>query len=292
MKKSLQPLLTSVFTALVSVSASAALPQPGSWGFDAELNGQPGRGLQIDRQGGTTIIVSYYGYRADGSATFYQASGKIADDYKTFSADLNEYKNGPVLGGAVRSGELAKTMGTVKIEFDTTTTASITLPGEKTQAISLFSFDDYRNRLNNQFNLTAVELGPRRYYSRQSQTKFHQAGDALEFNLPIHGNTTPCAFKGDLVRQGAGFTSNGSYVCTFTSSQALGNFKLTGLQVDHLGFLSATIYTSPSEDLNKTTVHQLFGICSQPPQAVILGIPGTGDRCSADKLGVPELMLP
>ena len=57
-----------------SVCAVHAVPLPdsGLWGFDAEANGQPGRGFQIDQQQGSLMLFTYMGYRADGSPLFLQ----------------------------------------------------------------------------------------------------------------------------------------------------------------------------------------------------------------------------
>lgn len=74
---------SAVFSALVSCLAApamAALPDSGMWTIDGELNGKPGRGIQIDRQSGLNVIVTYYGYRTDGSALFLQAAGQLKDE--------------------------------------------------------------------------------------------------------------------------------------------------------------------------------------------------------------------
>ncbi|QNN58251.1 hypothetical protein H9K76_05210 [Diaphorobacter ruginosibacter] len=117
----------------VSASAIAALPDPGLWAIDGEMNGKPGRGIQIDRQGGETVIASYFGYRADGTAVFYQAVGKITDG-KTFNANLIEYKGGTVIGGSVEDATEAKTIGPIQAVFNTDSSGSVTLPGTKPQA--------------------------------------------------------------------------------------------------------------------------------------------------------------
>ncbi|RYF43895.1 MAG: hypothetical protein EOO27_43965, partial [Comamonadaceae bacterium] len=147
--------LVAVAALAASCAASAALPQPGFWSFDAELNGKPGRGIQIDRQGGETIIVTYYGYRSDGSATFYQASGKVQNE-TTFTGNLIEYKNGPALGGPITSGEEARTVGPISLEFSTASQGSVTLPGEIKQSMSRYAFQDIRGRLFNNFRVTST----------------------------------------------------------------------------------------------------------------------------------------
>lgn len=52
--------------------------QTGMWSFDDELNGRPGRSLQIENLPGSgALIVSYLGYRADGSSLFLQGSAPV-----------------------------------------------------------------------------------------------------------------------------------------------------------------------------------------------------------------------
>ena len=152
MRSRLQLSMAAALAAL-SFSSLAAMPQPGLWQFNAEVNGQPGRGVQIERAGGRTVILSYFGYRDDGSATFLQAVGPLKDG-KTFSAPLLEYKNGKVIGGPLQSGTEAANHGTVTVEFDTATSGAITLPGENKTEFSRFTYEDLTRRLNNTFSVT------------------------------------------------------------------------------------------------------------------------------------------
>ena len=123
---SFKKMLSSSVIALATIPAVAALPQPGMWSIDAELNGKPGRGIQIDRQDGNVVIATYFGYRPDGSATFYQAVGNI-EDGKTFSAPLIEYKNGNPLGthSSTQSGEISQNMGDIQMVFDSEATGQV-----------------------------------------------------------------------------------------------------------------------------------------------------------------------
>ncbi|CAM4010036.1 hypothetical protein [Paracidovorax anthurii] len=88
-------------------------PEPGMWAFDGEMNGKPGRSLQIDMQNGRAMIVSYLGYRSDGSAVFLQASGLRAVDSSSFQGTLEEFRNGPAIGsgGTGSNGERAASTG-------------------------------------------------------------------------------------------------------------------------------------------------------------------------------------
>ena len=278
--------LLATVTWLVSTTASAALPQPGLWTFDGESNGKPGRGIQIDRQDGDRIIVTYFGYRADGSATFLQAGGHIEDDGKTFSAELNEYKNGRAMGGEARTGELAKMVGNVRMEFNTSTAGSITLPGEEKRSISRIAFNEHRNRLNNQFFVMRVRFDDHQVTSDQAWLKFTMNGAQMQFTLSSSQSNDTCTFQGDLNPAGDGFTSTGVYRCgeDIIATPAPQFYRLDELKVDPSGFLSGMLYISSRSDISQPTSTKLFGTCYRVPDAVILGVPGQGDRCSAAQL--------
>ena len=291
MPRSFSRVLFAAALSALSMAASAALPQSGLWSFDGEANGKPGRGIQIDRQSDNRIIVSYFGYRADGSSMFLQAGGHIGEDGKTFSAELNEYKNGRAVGGAARDGELAKLLGTVQMEFDTSSSGSVTLPGEEKRAISRISFSDHRNRLNNLFDLTMVAMHDG-YYRRTEQTvSFALKGDQVEFTLPNFNGAASCRFRGSLLSSGDGFRSSGSYLCgedeidsVITPTPTPPVYWLEELKVDSKGFLSGTLHTSNAQDMSNAVTRKLFGVCTVIPEVVILGVPGQGDRCSAEQL--------
>ena len=281
--------LLATMTWLVSTTASAALPQPGLWTFDGEANGKPGRGIQIDRQDGDRIIVTYFGYRADGSATFLQAGGHIDDDGKTFSAELNEYKNGRAMGGEARTGELAKMVGNVRLEFDTSTVGSITLPGEEKRAISRIAFNEHRNRLNNQFFVMRVQFDDKQVASDKAWLEFAVNGaQEVQFKLSSGYSNDTCTFYGDLNSAGDGFTSTGSGQCgeVVITAPPSSFYRLDELKVDPSGFLSGLLYVSSRSDMSNPSTTKLFGYCYRIPDGAILGVgvPGQGDRCSAAQL--------
>lgn len=280
MKQSARGFLTALFLSSVATVALAELPQSGLWAIDGEVNGKPGRGIQIDRQNGNLLVISYFGYRFDGSATFSQAVGNVAADERTFSAELKEYKNGPALGGAISSGELAKVIGTVKMEFDTSTSGSIQFPGEQSQSISRFTFDDHRNRLNHPFRTTMVALSEYETVSTHKYLTFKQSADQLEFEVQdLNGPDASCVFKGDLLPRGDGFTSIGSYACVNPVPSPGAFYRLESLKVDSWGFLSGTLYTSAKQDLSNPYVRKFFGICVNQNVDVSLPPPGTEARC-------------
>ena len=52
-------------------------PLNGLWAIDSESNGQPGRGFQIEERGGL-LVLTFYGYSASGSASWYLAAGTMS----------------------------------------------------------------------------------------------------------------------------------------------------------------------------------------------------------------------
>ncbi|WP_374664574.1 glycosyl hydrolase 53 family protein [Ramlibacter sp.] len=108
-------------------------PQAGVWAIDAELNGQAGRGFQLDARKGT-LVLSFYGYETSGRARFWLAVGPIVQN--GFSAPLVTYDSGTPFGGSYRAAQLTGTAGTVQVRFTSAVEGTITLPGEAPQRIS------------------------------------------------------------------------------------------------------------------------------------------------------------
>ncbi len=115
----------------------AVVPSNGLWVIDAELNGQDGRGFQIE-QHGSFLVFTYYGYDAGGQETWYLAAAAMTGS--SFTGALSEYGGGMVLGGTYSAATETGSPGPVTIAFTSTTTGIITLPGESAKAISKFSW--------------------------------------------------------------------------------------------------------------------------------------------------------
>lgn len=109
----------------------------GLWAVESEINGQPGRGLQIETQNGV-MVVTVYGYDAAGKGTFYLASGSLAND--AFSAPLKTYRGGRSFGGVMRSATEAGTAGTLSLKFTSDTGGEVTFPGESPKRIRKFTW--------------------------------------------------------------------------------------------------------------------------------------------------------
>ncbi len=273
-------------TALIALSlpAWAVLPQPGLWTIGNELNGQPGRGIQIDRQGGRTIVLSYFGYRKDGSSMFLLAAGEIKDG-KTFSANLTEYKNGPVLNGSGSSAQTAEDHGLVTINFDTTTTGTITLPGAPATKFSRFTFEDLQKRLNGPFN---VNFTPREGYSgSHSEYSMEVEAKAGQLKLTYSGYLNPdkpkeqtfCTYEGDLVPAGTGFRSRGTESCN--NDPVKRTFRFEDFTVSEYGVISARAYY---EYQGREFLLLLSGMCVSTDEIVIIASP----NCSTQALGLSE----
>ena len=120
-----------------SNSVSFASPLPGLWAITSEVNGMPGRGFQVERQG-DVMVLTFYGYEATGAGRFWLASGFYA--YGQFSAPLLTFDGGTSFGGSSQNAQVVGDAGTVNVVFTSASTGMITLPGETPKEISYFRF--------------------------------------------------------------------------------------------------------------------------------------------------------
>jgi hypothetical protein len=267
---------------VASLPALAVLPDSGMWTVGDEQNGKPGRGIQIDRQGGKTLIVTYFGYRPDGSSLFLQASGTLQDG-KTFTGDLVEYKNGRALGGRAQDGEAASVAGPLSITFDTATSGTILLPGEAAQSVQRFQFEDLKHRLRFSFAASSITHFVDEW-ARTKHLRLSISGDGLAMTeTPDAGSSgaSTCNYIGNLVQAGAGFRSQGTVSCSGpTTPTTTSSYRITDLKVDEFGMLSARMYrpmgTSPATE----SLSSIVGVCRNP--IVMLGTP----RCGPQYLGL------
>lgn len=110
-------------------------PLPGLWVVASEVDGKPGRGLQLEAQG-QTLVMTVYAYQPSGEGIFYLAAGALRDG--EFSAPLYYYRDGKSFGGSVRAAALAGKAGDVRIRFTGNATGEIVFPGEPARAIRKF----------------------------------------------------------------------------------------------------------------------------------------------------------
>lgn len=247
---------------VISITSFAASPQPGMWGIDSELNGKPGRGLQIDQQNGKTIVVSYYGYRKDGSAVFYQAVGQMQEDGTSVS-DLMEYKNGTPLAGPPQSGETENNMGPMLLEFDSTTTGYVTLPGEVRKPISLLTYEDTRSRLHNSFRAINTRMFAYGNDNNKLQNyKISIDGDIIK--ITIASPSFICDFKGPLIKTGTTFSTETEGQCVAGGGLTIGGKRFTEMHVNSQGQLSMKVRSK--HKINDTYIidvmdGEIRGIC-------------------------------
>jgi hypothetical protein len=116
------------------VAAPSVVPANGLWIVNAEA-GASGRGFEIEQHGGT-LVLTYYGYLADGNELWTLSAGNMSGS--GFSATMDGYSGGAVLGGTYAPAVPAGDYGTVSINFTSPTTGTITFPGEAAKAISKF----------------------------------------------------------------------------------------------------------------------------------------------------------
>ncbi len=110
-------------------------PSDGLWSIDEGNPGDNGRGFQLELQD-SVMVLTYYGYNADGKAQWYLAAGNFANG--SFSASMERYEGGTYLGGPYSPASLNESVGTVSITFSSSTKGTIILPNEQPKGISKF----------------------------------------------------------------------------------------------------------------------------------------------------------
>jgi hypothetical protein len=117
--------------------APAFLPHGGLWVVDAENDGRPGRGFDIEVHG-STLVLTVFAYDGAGNGTFYQAAGPL--NGQQFRGSLATFSGGRTFGGAPVSATPAGTAGPVALDFADATHGAVTFPGEPVRAISKFTW--------------------------------------------------------------------------------------------------------------------------------------------------------
>ncbi|WP_312834503.1 hypothetical protein [Comamonas sp.] len=233
---------SSVMLAACAVMAShvfAVQPQNGFWAIDGELTGKPGRGFQIDVQG-KTLVFSYYGYRPEGTATFYLSSGPYEDS--AYVGKLFEYKNGTVLGEPHKDGAEQGSPGWVFLNFNDATRGTIILPGDnRAFPISRFTFSDPSAKFaGKQFKGSGYRIGT----FSDTPTKFDFVLNAGTFNLRRDAFPSDvCNFSGTYTVQGTDIESTGNYQCSDFST---GTYIARNLRVDDNGIYTGAVYKTPA----------------------------------------------
>jgi microsomal dipeptidase-like Zn-dependent dipeptidase len=102
-------------------SGSAAF-QPTGWWWNPAQNG---RGFSIEVQGDTMDLVAFM-YDADGIPVWYISTGKMTTPMR-YSGRLEQIAGGQTMTGPYRPPTGAKTVGSIRIDFDSLKSATLTL---------------------------------------------------------------------------------------------------------------------------------------------------------------------
>lgn len=279
-------LAAAMFT--LTAPAFAIVPQQGMWSIGSEVNGKPGRGIQLDRQGGDYLILTYIGYRPDGSSMFLQASGKLKDGM-FFSGDLTEYKNGRALGGGARDGELAQVVGPIAIKFDSTTSGTVTLPGEEPKRFSRYQYEDHLARLDSAFEYRSYNSSNSARYANATAVIRSQPGQfSMTEVMPASMGNSECKYSGDLRPTGETFSSSGTRSCLYPNSTVPSTlqYQLVDINVDEHGMFSARLFlANPGTEALQAPIEirHFQGAC-------LTGGPefadGSRSRCRPSELGI------
>ena len=116
-------------------SQQGATPSDGLWSIDEGKPGDNGRGFQLELRN-NVMVLTYFGYNADGKAQWYLAAGNFANE--SFSAPMERFEGGTYLGGPYRPASPIESVGTVSITFSSSTKGTIILPNEQPKGISKF----------------------------------------------------------------------------------------------------------------------------------------------------------
>lgn len=181
---------------LWATMAHAFVPEAGVWAIDAENDGQPGRGFQIDVQG-SILVLTFYGYAPDGKAQWYLAAGSLAAN--TFTGSLDQFEGGSTFGATRTVATATGSAGSVTLTFTDAMHGTIKLPGESTKNITRSNFA----RPANPLSLTG------RYVLERTVVSYPGSGTVLdsEDNIVVSGTMT---INGSSMRQNVSVTVSGN----------------------------------------------------------------------------------
>ncbi|MDH5265082.1 MAG: hypothetical protein OEX21_10060, partial [Betaproteobacteria bacterium] len=119
----------------LSVPPQANVPESGWWWNPAE----DGRGFFIEWQGGTADVAGYM-YDDAGNPVWY-LSVIATPDPRSLAGSWWTYAGGQTLTGAYQAPtQTSNSFAPLAIQFDTATTATLTLPGGRTTRLQRFRF--------------------------------------------------------------------------------------------------------------------------------------------------------
>ncbi len=119
----------------VAAATAPSQPETGWWWNAAE----GGRGWAIEIQAGTAFIGGFL-YDSDGKAVWYVTQNPVSGT-TTYQGVWTQYGNGQTLTGSFKPANVTNaSVGAVTIQFDSTSTATLTLPDGRTVPIIRFIF--------------------------------------------------------------------------------------------------------------------------------------------------------
>ena len=115
--------------------ATASQPQTGWW-WNAS---QGGRGYFLEVQNNTLFFAAYM-YDTSGKPIWYLTQNPLTTN-TSYAGLLTQYANGQTLGGVFKSANVSNSnIGSITINFPTTTTAQLTLPNSPAISMVRYSF--------------------------------------------------------------------------------------------------------------------------------------------------------
>lgn len=248
---------------LQPTAALAVQPESGMWNLAGEVTGKPGRGLQIDSQGGQYLIVTYFGYREDGSSMFLQASGPKQEN-GTFVGDLVEFEGGRALGAPAKDGQARRVVGSISLAFDSATSGSVTLPGEQATQIQRFQYENPVARFTQEGRFSiAYSIGSFGVLSNATVT-FKLEGTSFFMRKTGSETSETCEYTGAYQLAGQGIRAEGTYSCASQIGSSNGTFRTEQMAVNDQGSYGAVIWRSPSGGSTQDVPEYQFGICQAP----------------------------
>lgn len=119
----------------VAAPVAASQPETGWWWNAAES----GRGWAIEIQAGTAFIAGFL-YDSDGKPVWYVSQNPVSGT-TTYQGVWAQYGNGQTLTGSYQPANVTNaSVGAVTIQFNSTTTATLTLPDGRTVSLTRFVF--------------------------------------------------------------------------------------------------------------------------------------------------------
>jgi len=109
----------------------AQVPKSGLW-WDAT---QIGTGYSIDIKHGVAVVVMF-SYQPDGTPQWYLSSGSLGNNGQTFTSTLDKYAGGQCTNcTTTKVPKSAGDDGSITIDFTSSTSAIVYLPGGRTSHI-------------------------------------------------------------------------------------------------------------------------------------------------------------